>query len=467
MTQTIPTVASAPRVRRGLVLALLSSAMFLIILNSAMVNLATSSIRHDLALSPMETTAVANVYMVAVAGLVLLGGRLADVLGARRMFLLGIGLYVLASALAALAGIAPVLLAARLGQGIGAATTIPAALALLLRMYHSAADRTRAVGVWGAVSGAGSLIGVFGGGLLTDALGWTSVFWVPVPLGILIALAVWWSVPASPRTTQRIDIPGAISVTVGVAALTLGMVTAADSGWASPATLLILAAGISAIVVFVLVERRSPHPLVPITIVRRAPVVIAAGVMLLAGGTLTSLFFFLPLFQQDILGMTALASGLSQVPIAVVIIIGSILAPALSAAVGVQRALRVALLALLAGVLWIALNPAMTFGWQHVGAFILVGVGLGLGLVNATAMAVRDGAAGEQGLLSGLVNSAQTLGGAVGLAALTGIGLSAANASGGIDFTAVFFGGAGLVSLAVVLTFLRAASHRGDRRPSH
>lgn len=455
-------IVTGMRLRRGAALALLASSMFVIILDSAMVNLAASSIRDGLALTAAETAAVANTYVIALAGLVLLAGRLADTLGARRMFLAGMGIYAGASAVAALAPAAPGLLAGRVGQGVGAAVTIPAALAMVLAMYATATGRTRAVGVWGAVAGAGSLAGVFLGGALTDVFGWRSVFWVPVPLAIAAAVLVWRTIPPVRRVPQRFDSAGAVSVTVGVSSLALGMVTAADIGWTAPTTIVALVVALAAFIAFVAAERRAAHPLVPLGVFRQPSVAIASGVVLLAGGTMTSLFFYLPLYQQDVLGMSPLATGLAQVPIAVMIIVASAIAPLLARAVGVARALAVSLAILLIGIAWIALDPSVTFGWSHLVSFSLVGTGLGLGMVNAMAMALRDSADHETGLLSGLVNAAQTLGGAVGLAALTGIALGGAGgeSSSQMNFTATFLGGAGLVALALILAVVAATVRR-------
>src|SRR5690606_7862918 len=220
--------------------------------------------RSGLGLSAAELAAVANSYLVALAGLMLLGGRLADVLGGRRMFLGGMSVYVAGSALSALAASGPVLVAGRIGQGGGAAVTIPAALSLVLTLYPPPAQRTRAMGVWGAAAGAGSLAGVLLGGTLTELLGWRSVFWTPVPLGLLIAVVVWRTLPAGTGRPGRFDAAGALSITVGISALALGLVTAAEAGWTAPATLGALTVGAAALVAFVVVEHRSAHPLVPL-----------------------------------------------------------------------------------------------------------------------------------------------------------------------------------------------------------
>lgn len=459
MTITAPPVAGL-RIPRGAALALLASSMFLIVFDGAMVNLAASTIRDGLGLSAAELAVVANSYLIAMAGLVLLGGRLADVLGGRRVFLVGMSVYVAASATSALAVNAPILILGRIGQGLGAAMTVPAALTLVLLIFTTPTERTRALGVWGAVAGSGSLVGVFAGGMLTEAFGWPSVFWAPVPLGVIAAIVVWRTIPPIPGVPGRFDLAGALSITAGITAVALGAVNAAEIGWTAPATLLALAAGVAAIAVFIVVEHRSSHPLVPLGVFRRAPVAVATAVMVLVGGTLISLFFFLPLYQQEILGMGALETGLTQIPIAVMIVIGSMLAPSLTALIGLPRALPASLVVLLIGLLWIAVNPATAFTWQHIGAFILMGLGLGLGLVNGMAMAVRDSAEGESGLLSGLVNAAQSLGGAIGLAVLAGIALTVGIA-GEISFTAAFLGAAGLVTTAITLSVVSAlASQR-------
>ncbi|GAA4700800.1 drug resistance transporter, EmrB/QacA subfamily [Promicromonospora umidemergens] len=450
------------RLPRGVTMAALAVSMFLIILDTSMVNLASLSIRTSLGLSAAELTLTVNSYLVAFAGLLLLGGRLADVLGPRRTFLAGMILYVAASAFCALATSGPLLITGRVGQGIGAAISIPSALALVLTLYTTPTERTRAMGIWGAVGGAGSLIGVFLGGVLTQALGWQSVFWTPVPLGIVSAIMVWRAVPAMPGRPGRFDLAGALTITVGISALALGMVSASEAGWTAASSIIGIAVGVVALAAFVLAEHRSPHPLVPLAVFRRRPVVTATVVMVLLGATLTSLFFFLPLYQQDVLGMSALTAGLAQIPIAVMIIVGSVLAPWLAKLLGVRSALHGALVLLLAGFLWLVLNPTTDgFSINLLGAFLLIGIGLGLGLVNAISMAVRDSGDGESGLLSGLVNAAQQLGGAVGLAALAGIAI-AAGGDGGISFTAAFLGGAALIALALTLSVLLRIGDRSD-----
>ncbi len=448
-------VPAEPRISRGVAMTGLASAMFLVILDSAMANLAGPTIRTSLGLTAAELTVVVDAYLVAFAGLLLLGGRLADVLGGRRVFLTGMVVYLAASVLCAAATTGPMLIAGRIGQGIGAAVVLPAALSLMLNIYSSAAERTRALGIWGAVAGFGSLVGVLLGGTLTEWLGWQSVFLTPVPFGVIGALVVWRSVPSVPGRPGTFDALGALTITVGITALTLGTVFAADAGWAAPGTIIGLAVGVVSLGAFVIVERSSAHPLVPLRVFRRRPVVTANLVVMVIGGTLTSLFFFLPQYQQDMLGMSPLATGMAQLPLAGMIIVGSAAAPVLTQRLGLARALPVALAVLLAGFLWLVLDPTTTgFSAGLLGAFLLIGTGLGLSLVTATAMGVRDSADGESGLLSGLINAAQQVGGAVGLAALAGLAIGAAGPHGDIAFTTAFLGAAVLILIALALSLV-------------
>ncbi|WP_227998958.1 MFS transporter [Nocardia australiensis] len=463
-SETLPTTEHARlRVPRNVAMLGLATSMFLIVLDTSMVNLAGLAVREGLGLSAAELTVVVNAYLVAFAGLLLLGGRLADVLGGRKVFMAGMAIYLAASAFCALATSVPMLIAGRIGQGIGGAIVVPSALALVLVLYQTPAERTRALGIWGAVTGAGSLFGVFLGGTLTDLLGWQSVFWTPVPFGIIGAIIVSRSVPPVPGRAGRFDLLGAITATAGITALALGMVAASESGWDAPSTVAGIAIGLACLVAFVIAEKRSTHPLVPLGVFRRKPVVMASVVMMLLGATLTSLFFFLPGYQQEVLGMSATTAGMTQIPIAVMIIVGSAFAPLLAKRIGLSRAVPVALVLLFAGLVWLALNPATSGLSVHlVGSFLLIGGGLGLGVVNAMATAVRDSGEGESGLLSGLVNAAQHLGSAVGLAALAGIAIGAAGAHGDISFTTAFLGEAAFILLALALSFIPTASTQPD-----
>ncbi|APU14251.1 MULTISPECIES: MFS transporter [Actinoalloteichus] len=455
------TVPARPRVPRGVAMAGLATSTFLVVLSTAMVNLAGPAIREGLGLSAAELTVVASSYLVSLAGLLLLGGRLADLLGPRRTFLAAMSVYLVASVGSALAATGPALIIGRIGQGIGAAVLMPSALALLLALYPSPTERTRVMGVWGVVTGIGSLLGVFFGGTLTELLGWQSVFWTPVPFGVISAILVACAVPAFPGRPGRFDVLGAITITVGVSALALSMILAAEVGWAAPGTLIGLGIGIASLATFVITENRCSHPLVPLGVFRTRPVVMASSVMMMLGATMTSLLFFLPLYQQEVLGMTALATGLAQVPFAAMIIAGSAASPLLAKRIGPDRSLRTALALLLTGLLWLALNPTTSgLSVSLIGAFLLLGSGFGLGTINATTMAVRDSKEGESGLVSGLISTAQQLGGAIGLAALAGIAIGSAGADGDISFTTAFLALTVLILVAFAISLVPPARTR-------
>lgn len=451
-----PAIAGTPprlRAPRGVALAGLATSMFLVVLDAAMVNTAGLGIREGLGLSAAELTFVATSYLVAFAGLLLLGGRLADVLGGRRLYLTGMAVFLVACAVCALAPGAPVLIAGRVLQGIGAALVVPSALALALALSPSPEQRTRVVGIWGAVAGAGGLLGLALGGTLTQVLGWQSVFWAPVAVGALGAAVVVRSIPDLPGRAGRFDLPGALSITAGISALAYGVVTAAEVGWTDPGAVVAVVAGPALLVVFVAVERRSSHPLVPLAIFRTGPVARVSAVVMLVGATSASMFFFLPLYLQQVRGMDAQSAGLALAPAAFSLIVGSALAPLLARVLGLRRAGSAGLLLLLAGFAWLTLNPATGgFSVDLVATFVLLGGGGALALVNTIAIAVRDSADGESGLLSGLINAAQQVGGAVGLATLSGIAIGAAGARDEIDFTTAFAGQAALVGIALVLS---------------
>lgn len=444
---------------RGWAMAGLSAAMFVVILDVSMVNLAGPTIREGLGLTSTDLSVVVDSYLVAFAGLLLLGGRIADVLGGRRVFLTGLLVYIAASVLCALAPSGEFLIAGRILQGIGAAVVTPSALSIVVDLYPDGKERARALGIWGAVAGAGSLLGVVLGGVVTQILGWQSVFWIPVPISVAVGLIVFFSVPLTHPRPGRFDTPGALTITLGISALALGMISAPENGWGSPLTLAALATGILLLGAFVVVERSSRQPLVPLGHLRKSNVVVANSVMLLVGGATVSMFFFLPQFQQGELGMSPALTGLSQLPIAVMIVVASLVAPILAKLLGSARALTMSLLILVGGLLWLAFDQtASGFSLSLLGAFLLIGAGIGLSGVYATTTAVRDSVPGETGLLSGLINASRQLGGAIGLAALVGVATISGTAEAGIDFTIAFLGLASFAVVAFGLSFITTDS---------
>ncbi|MFE0149071.1 MFS transporter [Nonomuraea sp. NPDC059007] len=456
------------RSRRALAMVALAMAAGTVILDVSMVNLATPAMRTALNLSTAELSWVVDGYLIAFAGLLLLGGRLADLLGGRRMFLTGVAIYVVASIACALAFDATTLIAARIVQGAGAAVLTPAALSLMLGLYPEPGERRRALGVWGGSLGAGSLLGVALGGVVTQALGWPAIFWFPVPIEILVAVLVGYALPPSPVRRGRFDLFGAATITLGISALAFGLISAPEAGWGSVRTVGSLAVGALSLGAFIVVELRSGHPLVPLGVFRRRPVVIANTVMLLLGAVSVGLFYFLSLYQQQVLGMSPATAGLSQLPIAVLITLGGFGAPWLARLTGLRSAMAGALAALSAGLFWLAQSEA---GSEYVtallGPFLLIGAGLGLGFVYATTIAVSGAVVGETGLLSGLINATRQLGGALGLAALIALATAGARpeAGDGVAYTDAFLGAAVLALVAALLSLIPAAHRTPESDP--
>jgi EmrB/QacA subfamily drug resistance transporter len=320
--------------RRWQALVLLCLAQFMVILDITVVNVALPAIGADLSLDRAALTWVVTAYTLCFGGLMLLGGRLADLLGRRRIFLAGLATFTLASLGAGLAGDGTVLVAARALQGVGAALLSPAALSIITTTFHGR-ERYRALGVWAALGGVGAAVGVLLGGTLTSGPGWPWVFFVNVPVGVLVAAAVPATVATSPRSSaQGVDVPGAVAITAAVGLLIYGLVRAGDTGWGAAGTLLPLGLGLLLLGGFVALERTVAAPLVDLRLLAARPVAAGYGVMLAASGLLISGFFLNSLLLQRVMGLTALGTGLVFLPVAVATIIGAQAAAHLVARLG-------------------------------------------------------------------------------------------------------------------------------------
>ena len=451
-TTHAPTGGVIRRPRRTLALGLLVSAQFVVMLDTSIVNVALPSIQADLGLSPTTLTWVVNAYVLAFGGLLLLSGRAADLLGRRRMFTGGSALFTLGTVVAAAAGSAEMLVAGRVIQGVGAAALSPAAMALLLRSFPGE-GRAKAMSAWGAASAMGGATGVLVGGLLAGSFGWFSVFLVTIPFSAASALLASRVLEENAKGTRhRFDAAGAVTVTGAVIALVHGALGASDGDWTS-ASVLVSFTGFAVLgTAFVLVERRSAEPLVPLALFRSRNLSTGVALAVMGGAARASTFVLVALYLQLALDMTPRQAGLAMVPTSLAgFAVSLALLPRVLRSLGSRRTLVVGLVVLAAGHLWLAYAPRDT---GYVGAvlpgLLLVAVGVACSFTPTTmviAAAVPDA---QTGLASGFAGSATQVGAALGTATFTAIALSHDDSTGLLassGFTAAFTAAA-MVSVA-------------------
>ncbi len=410
--------------RKKLALLLLAMTQFVVVIDASIVNIALPSIGSALHFSQNDLSWVVNAYTLTFGGFLLLGGRLADLMGRRRMFMLGLVVFSLASLLGGLAQSEAWLIAARAAQGLGAAIVSPAALSIITTTFAEGEERNRALGVWGAVAGAGGAAGVLLGGILTSGLSWRWVLFVNVPIGLLCTfLAPRILVESRAELASRdFDLPGAVTVTAGLSLLVYALVDAVNAGWGSTATLGKIAGALVLLALFIAIEHRRRAPLMPFSIFRLRTLRGADTVALLIGMSLFSMFFFVSLYMQQVLHFSPLHAGLSYLPLAVGIILSAGAASALVTRFGFKPVLLVGLLLIGAGLTWFSRVRAHgSFAADVLGPSLLAAVGLGFSFVPVTIAAVTGTRPHEAGLASGLVNTAQQVGGALGLAILATI----------------------------------------------
>ena len=455
------------REKRWQALVLLCSAQFVVVLDASIVNVALPSIGEALDFSQGNLPWVVNAYVLTFGGFLLLGGRTADLLGRRRVFMAGLLLVAVASLLAGFAATEGQLIAARAAQGLGAAIISPAALSIVTTTFSDGAERNKALGVWGAVAGSGGAAGVLLGGILTDGLGWEWVLWVNVPVS-LIALALSPRLIAESRAeneTRAFDVAGAVTVTAALSILVYALVDATDAGWGSTQTIGLIGLSALLLAAFVAIELRSAKPLVPFSIFRIRTLTGANVVGLLVGASLFSMFFFISLYMQQVLGYSAIHAGLSYLPLAVTIMATAAIASQLVTKVGYKPVLAIGLLFIVAGLVWFSrVSVGGGFLTDILGPSLLAAAGLGFSFVTTTIAAVSGVEEREAGLASGLINTSQQIGGALGLAVLATLATSRTEdlASGGSPsaealtegFQLAFLGGAGIALLGFVLTLV-------------
>ncbi len=407
---------------KNLALALLAMTQFVIVIDASIVNVALPSIGEHLHFARDDLSWVVNAYTLTFGGFLLLGGRMADLLGRRRMFMLGLVTFSLASFAGGLAQSEAWLIAARSVQGLGAAIVSPAALSIITTTFAEGPDRNRALGIWGAVAGAGGAAGVLLGGVLTSGLSWRWVLFVNVPIGIAAAALAPRTLAEShgDNSTRTFDFPGAVTVTAGLALLVYAVVDAVNVGWGSTTTIVRLAAAAILLVSFVVIEQRSRNPLVPFSIFRLRTLRGADIVGLLIGMSLFSMFFFISLYLQDVMHYSPIKTGISYLPLAVGIILSAGAASQLVNRLGFKIPLIAGLLLIAGGLLWFSQVPAPggSYVSDILGPSLLAAVGLGLAFVPVTIAAVTGTRPHEAGLASGLINTSQQVGGALGLAIL-------------------------------------------------
>ena len=418
-------LAGAGRARhRGLALGLILLAQLLVVIDVSIVTLALPAIQRGLGFSPAGLVWVLSAYALAFGGFLLLGGRLADLLGRRRILIAGAGLFTIASLACGLAGSAAMLVAARAAEGLGAAMMAPAAMSLILAIFPEGAERNRALGALGAVSGAGGAIGVLAGGMLTTWLSWPWIFFVNLPVGALIVAAARPLLPESRASLarRRFDVAGAVTVTGALSLLVYAVVTAASHGWASATTIGLLAGAATLIAAFVVIEARSAAPLLPLTFFRNRAVTAANLAGLLLGGLMFPMFVFLSLYMQQVLGYSAIKAGLAFLVIAGGLIASSGLAQGLVTKVGTKLVLTAGLLGLaVAQLLFARLPMAGHFTAGLLPGFVLVAAALGLAFVGDVIASTAGVTPADAGLASGLINASQQIGGAIGLAVATSV----------------------------------------------
>jgi EmrB/QacA subfamily drug resistance transporter len=451
--------------RRWTALVLLCLAEFMLILDATAANVALPRIGADLSMGRTALTWVVTAYVLAFGGLMLLGGRLADTLGRRRVLLAGIVLFTLGSLACGLTGSGALLIAARVAQGVGAALVAPAALSTITTMF-SGAERNKALGVWAAIGGSGFVVGMIVSGVLTAGPGWRWVFFVNVPVGLLALVVLPTVLPAEPvgpaapggrLAGGRVDVGGAVLVTAAAGLLVYGLTAAGDSGWTAPGTLMPIAAAIALGAAFVGLERRVANPLMRVPLLTQRPVLSGVFVMLLASGLMLSMYFLSSVYLQHVRGYDALRTGLAFVPGAVAVTIGAHLGSRLVGRVGARYVAVAAFASAAVGAALLTRLDESSGIWTGlVPGLVLAAFGLGPAFVVATSTALARVEPHEAGLTSGIVNTGHEIGGAVGvgvtsaLAAATFAGGGAAGITDAFTLMAVVAGVAALLSLVLI-----------------
>lgn len=446
---------------------------FLVVLDVSVVNTALPSMRTDLGMSAVGLQWVVNAYSIAFAGFMLLGGRAGDLFGRKRMFLVGLALFTAASLAGGLAQAEWQLLVARAVQGLGAAILAPSTLTILTSAVPEGPARIRAIGTWSAVGAGGGAAGGLVGGVLTDLLSWRWVLLINVPIGALVlAAGALWLTESRADGSRRLDLPGAILVTGGLATLAYGIVQTEEQGWTAAETLVPLAAGLALLAAFLVVEARAAVPLMPLKLFRVRSVSAANAAMLVCGAGMFAMWMFMTLYAQNVLGYSALEAGLALIPSSLTIVFGSKLAPRLMRVLGAKNVSLLGIVVAAAGFGW---QSTMTADGAYVTSIMLPGIvmmfGAGLAATPLASLGTSGAEPGDAGLVSGLINTSRTMGGALGLSVLSTVAASRTGDSTSpqalTEGYAMAFRTSGFILLAGVVVLLLWMPREHPAPPAH
>lgn len=451
---------TSPNPRRWTALALIATAQFMVIMDTSIIGVALPRIQEDLGFSQENLSWVFNAYVVAFGGLLLLGGRLSDLFGARRLFSAGWAILLIGSLIAGVAPEVWVELTGRAVQGVGAALIAPSALTLLMMLFgHDPKELTKALALYGAAAPAGGTAGVFLGGVITEYISWPWVFYINVPIALLALIIAPGLMPTAPVRSGSIDLLGALTVTAGLGTVVYAIVRTPEIGWASGQTWGVLAAGVLLLGIFLAIQASRREPLMRLSIFNTPNLAAANVAQLLLGAAWIPMWFFLNLYLQQVLGYSAFPSGAALLPMTLLIMLGMIaLAPRAINRFG-PKAMTVTGLAILAvGLGWLSLiRPDGNFTVDVLPASLVAALGMSLAFIPSLGTAISSAPPEEGGLASGIVNTSYQVGSALGLAAMTAVAASygatrLGNLSALTDgFSAAFLGAAGIAVGGAVL----------------
>lgn len=465
----MPTPTPSPQRWRALIA--LAAAQFLIIMDTSIIGVALPDMQSDLGFAPEDLSWVFNAYVIAFGGLLLLGGRLSDILGARRVFTAGFWILTIGSVAAGAAQSPAVEIAARAGQGVGAALIAPASLTLLMTLFgHDPRELGRALAIYGAAAPAGGTAGVFLGGVLTEWLDWPWVFYVNVPVGLAVLAVVPRLLPQSGRTSGNVDLFGGLTITAALTLGVLAIVRAPEIGWSSTGTLLSGAAAVVLTVAFIAIQRFRRDPLVPLSIFRAPGLAASNVVMALLGAAWVPMWFFLNLYLQQVLRFEPIAAGSSLLPMTMLMMVLMVGATERLVSRFTPKPLVVTGLAVLAGglVLLSGVAPNGSFTGDVLAGSLVAAVGMSLAYIPAMMSALAGATPSEAGLASGIVNSTYQIGSALGLAVMTAVASSAGadqvgDAAALTDGYAAAFTGAAAVAVVAALVAATTLTRRPRR----